>query len=210
MNVTDGVIELVYLADNDLEGGAEREIRAVADVKGELVDVFDGGIVFVCVTEAVEVLEGAILLLDVLVFKGFVIERRALDDVVFDVLIDAVVVVEAVSVFVPVIVLETVGEADVVLVDDIVPVVVRLLRVLGVLLELADPLGEPVDVLEPTIERVSVDEPEVVFDGGRDLDIVGEPVLVFEVLTLPVDVFVRGCVFVCFAEDVVVRLAAIV
>lgn len=55
-----------------------------------------------------------------------------------------------------------------------------------------------------------VDEPDVVFDGGRDLDIVGELVLVFDVLTLTVDVFVRGCVFVCFAEDVVVRLAAIV
>lgn len=55
-----------------------------------------------------------------------------------------------------------------------------------------------------------VDEAELVFDEGAALDIVGELVLVFEVLMLPVDVFVIGGVLDNFAEDVEVRVGAIV
>lgn len=124
VNVADGVIEFLEVADDDVEGAREFEMRLVNDVKGEAVDVLDGGRVFVCVTDAVEVLEGATLLLDVRVVKGFVADLKGLDEVVFDELILVVVVVEEVSVFDPVIVLETVGEADVVLEDVIVPVLV--------------------------------------------------------------------------------------
>ena len=55
-----------------------------------------------------------------------------------------------------------------------------------------------------------VDEAELVFDEGAALDIVGELVVVFEVLTLPVVVFVIGGVLDNFAEDVEVRVGAIV
>lgn len=124
VNVADGVIEFLEVADDDVEGTREFEMPPVTEVKGEAVDVLDGGRVFVCVTDAVEVLEGAILLLGVILFKGFVADLKGLDEVVFDGLILAVVVVEDVSVFDPVIVLETVGEADVVLEDIAVPVLV--------------------------------------------------------------------------------------
>jgi len=49
-----------------------------------------------------------------------------------------------------------------------------------------------------------------VFDGGGDLVSVEQVVLVFEELTLPVDVFVIGGVLDNFAEDVEVRVGAIV
>lgn len=114
VNVADPVPEFLNVADVDDEGVKVLEMRAV-NVKGEAEDVFDGGTVFVCVTDDVEVLEPAMVLLDVRVLKGFVGEARGLEEVVLDELILAVVVVEDVVVFVPVIVLETVGDADVVL-----------------------------------------------------------------------------------------------
>ena len=210
VNVADGVREFLDVAQVDGDAAIELEIRLEIDPTGETVDVFDGGIVFVCVTDAVEVLEGAILLLDVCVFKGFVTDSRGVNEVVFDVLILAVVVVELVRVFVAVIVLEIVEEADVVLEGIPVTLVVRLLNMVRLTLGLADLLGDPVDVLLAAIVRVIVDDAELVLEGARDLDVDGEPVLVFEVLTLPVDVFVGGIVLDNFAEDVVVRLAAIV
>lgn len=210
VNVADGVREFLDVAQADGDACKDLEMRLVIVDKEEAVDVFDGGRVLVCVTDAVEVLEGATLLLGVRLVKAFVGEPRGLDEVVLDELILAVVVVEPVRVFVPIIVLEIVDDADVVLEGIPVIVVVTVLRVLGVLLELADPLGDPVDVLEPTMLRVRLDEPELVLEGCIDLLSVGEPVLVFDVLTLPVDVFVGGIVLDNLAEDVVVRLAAIV
>jgi hypothetical protein len=64
--------------------------------------------------------------------------------------------------------------------------------------------------LEAAIELVIVGEPEPDFDDGGDLVSVGEPVLVFEVLTLPVVVFVIGGVLDSLADKVEVRVAAIV
>lgn len=210
VNVADCVREFLDVAVIVLDTTSDLEMMLDLDPIGETVDVFDGGIVLVCVTDAVEVLEGATLLLDVSVFKGFVGEPRGLEEVVLDELILAVLVVEDVVVFVPAIVLETVGDADDVLELLDVTVVVIVLNMVIEPLGLAEPLGDPVDVFEGAIERVIVGDAELVLEGGRDLDIVGEPVLVFEVLTLPVDVFVGGIVLDNLAEDVVVRVAAIV
>ncbi len=210
VNVADCVREFLDVAVIVLENASDLEMRLDLEAIAETVDVFDGGRVLVCVTDAVEVLEGATLLLDVIVFKRFVGEPRGLEEVVLDELILAVLVVEDVVVFVPAIVLETVGDADVVLELLDVTVVVIVLKMVSEPLGLAEPLGDPVDVFEGAIERVIVGDAELVLEGGRDLDIVGEPVLVFEVLTLPVDVFVGGIVLDNLAEDVVVRLAAIV
>jgi hypothetical protein len=209
VNVADPVTEFLNVADVELDGRRDIEIRAV-NVKGEAEDVFDGGIVFVCVTDDLEVLEPAMVLLDVIVLKRFVGEARGLEEVVLDELILAVVVVEDVVVFVLVIVLETVGDADVVLELLDVTVLVTVLKLLRLTLGLAVPLGVPVDVFEGAIERVTVVELELVFEGGCDLDIVGELVLVLDVLTLAVDVFVGGYVLDNLEEEVVVRVGAIV
>lgn len=106
--------------------------------------------------------------------------------------------------------LEAVDELLVVL--EVVPVgvLVRVLKLVSVPFGLADSLGEPVDVLEGPIELVIVGDPELVFDDGGDLVSVEQLVLVFEELTLPVDVFVIGGVLDNFAEDVEVRVGAIV
>ena len=42
VNVADGVIEFLEVADDDLEGRREFEMRLVTEVKGEAVDVLDG------------------------------------------------------------------------------------------------------------------------------------------------------------------------
>ena len=209
VNVADPVTEFLNVADDDDEGFKDIEMGGDLEPVGHAVDVLEGGTVLVCVTDDVEVLDPAIVLLDVRVLKGFVGEPRGLDEVVLEELILAVVVVEDVVVFVPVIVLETVDDADVVLELLDVTVLVKLIKPLRLLIGLAVPRGDPVDVLDP-IERETVDDPELVFDGGRDLDIVEHPVLVFEVLILPVDVFVIGGVFDILAEDVLVRLGTIV
>ena len=123
-----------------------------------------------------------------------VVEMRALELMVFEVLMLLVDVVVDEGVLVDKEHLEGVDDAVVVLEVVDVPVPVSVLKGLTEILGLAETLGEPVDVLDP-IERVIVDEAELVFDEGAVLDIVGEPVLVFDILTLPVVVFVRGGVF---------------
>ena len=123
-----------------------------------------------------------------------VVEMRALELMVFEVLMLLVDVVVGEGVLVNKEHLEGVDDAVVVLEVVDVPVPVSVLKGLTEILGVAETLGEPVDVLDP-IERVIVDEAELVFDEGAVLDIVGEPVLVFDILTLPVVVFVRGGVF---------------
>ena len=135
-------------------------------------------------------------------------EIRPLELIVFEVLILLVDVVVGEGVLVDKEHLDAVDDAVVVLEEVLVAVIVSVLK-LGDILGLAETLGEIVDVLEVLIERVAVDEPVPDLDT-KDLDIVGEPVLVFEVLTLPVVVFVIGGVLDILADNVEVRVGAIV
>ena len=135
-------------------------------------------------------------------------EIRPLELIVFEVLTLLVDVVVGEGVLVDKEHLDAVDDAVVVLEEVLVAVLVSVLK-LGDILGLAETLGEIVDVLEVLIERVAVDEPVPDLDT-KDLDIVGEPVLVFEVLTLPVVVFVIGGVLDILADNVEVRVGAIV
>lgn len=123
------------------------------------------------------------LLVDVVDKEGVLVDKGHLDAVD-----DELVVLELVAVALAVLVLKLVSE----------------------LFVLADSLGELVDVLEGGIDLVILGELVPDFVRAGDLDIVGELVLVFDVLTLPVVVFVIGGVLDNFAEDVEVRVGAIV
>jgi hypothetical protein len=173
-----------------------------------IVDVLEGGCVFVGVVLELGVFDALVVTLPEKVLR-VVLVMRPLELIVFEVVMLLVDVVVGDEVLVDKEHLDAVDEAEVVLEVVPVAVLVEVLRLVGEPFSLVDTVDEPVDVLEAAIELVIVGEPELVFDTN-DLDIVGEPVLVFEVLTLPVVVFVIGGVFDNLADEVEVRVAAIV
>ena len=185
------------------------EIRPDAELLPVTVDVLEGGCVFVGVVLELGVFDTLAVTVPVNVLRA-VDELRPLELIVFELLTLLVDVVVEEGVLVDKEHLDAVDELLVVLEVVPVAVLVEVLRLVGEPFGLADIVDDPVDVLEGPIELVIVGDPEPDFDDSGDLDIVGEPVLVFEVLTLPVDVFVIGGVFDNLAEEVEVRVGAIV
>ena len=209
----DKLIEFVGLAVDVLQDEADgvivREVRTVTDPLAVTVDVLEDACVFVGVVLELGVFDILVVTLLVNVLT-IVPEIRAVELVVFEVVRLPVDVVDEEGVLVDKEHLDAVDDADVVLEVVAVAELVGLLRVLGVPFALPDLLGDPVDVLDGPIERVVVDDPVPDLDGCGDLVRVGEPVLVFDVLTLPVVVFVGGSVLDTLADNVDVRVAAIV
>ena len=209
----DKLIEFVGLTVDVLQDEADGvivfELRPEAEPLADTDDVLEGPCDLVSVVLELGVFDTLVVTELVNVLK-MVDEMRAVDVIVFEVVVLPVDVVDEEGVLEEEEHLEEVDDELVVLEVVAVAEVVGVLRVLGVPFVLGDIVGDPLVVLEPIIERVRVDDPEPDFDGGGDLVIVGEPVLVFEVVTLPVDVFVGSCVLDSLAEEVVVRVAAIV
>ena len=200
---------VVDVLHEEADGVTVRESLPVTDPLVEIVDVLEDPCVLVGVVLELGVFDGLKLRLPENVLR-MVDEMRAVDVIVFEVVALPVEVVDDEGVLEDEAHLEAVDDELVVLEIAVVPELVEVLKVLGVTLGLDDPLSEPVGVLEGPIDRVIVDEPDPDFDSGADLDIVGDAVPVFDILGLPVIVFVIGAVLDSFAKEVGVRDDAIV
>lgn len=200
---------VVDVLHEEAEGVTVRESLPVTDPLVETVDVLEDPCVLVGVVLELGVFDGLKLRLPENVLRT-VDEMREVDVIVFEVVALPVEVVDDEGVLEDEAHLEAVDDELVVLEIAVVPELVEVLKVLGVTIGLDDPLSEPVDVLEGPIDRVIVDEADPDFDSGADLDIVGDAVPVFDILGLPVIVFVIGAVLDSFAEEVGVRDGAIV
>ena len=200
---------VVDVLHEEAEGVTVRESLPVTDPLVETLDVLEDPCVLVGVVLELGVFDGLKLRLPENVLRT-VDEMREVDVIVFEVVALPVEVVDDEGVLEDEEHLEAVDDELVVLEIAVVPELVEVLKVLVVTLGLDDPLSEPVDVLEGPIDRVIVDEPDPDFDSGADLDIVEHAVPVFDILGLPVIVFVIGAVLDSLAEEVGVRDGAIV
>ena len=200
---------VVDVLHEEAEGVTVRESLPVTDPLVETLDVLEDPCVLVGVVLELGVFDGLKLRLPENVLRT-VDEMREVDVIVFEVVALPVEVVDDEEVLEDEAHLDAVDDELVVLEIAVVPELVEVLKVLGVTLALDDPLSEPVDVLEGPIDRVIVDEPDPDFDSGADLDIVEHAVPVFDILGLPVIVFVIGAVLDSLAEEVGVRDGAIV